>query len=237
MPSRSTRPGLARETTSRHGTYGRDSIPTEKPFAPPKVASRRQLAENATQCFAKLGNYSIKGGLRLNHEIRWRRPKLASGIRVRIAGPSCRNTRSPTAACRRQRRGRLSGPRTATAGEAEHPVVAVARTATAERPSWTPTSRTCRARTDRSTAKAAAARWARRAGAGTTTGDTRDPGRRVPQLDQREPDLAESQGRWARVCRRDRWCPRSAVCQWERRESAADRKEHRQSDRGEARRA
>ena len=177
-----------------------------------------------------LGNYSIKGGLRLNHEIRWRRPKLASGIRVRTVGPSYRNTRSPTAAFRRRRPGRPSGPRTATAEEPAYPAVAAPRTATAGRPSWTPTRRTCPARTDRSTAKWEA-RLARRVGAGTRTGGTRDPDLRVPRLDHRELDLAEPLRRWVLECRRVRRSPRSAVCRWERRQLATDRTDQRLLDR------
>ena len=36
----------------------------------PPGASRRQLAENATQCLAVLGNCSIQGELRFRHDIR-----------------------------------------------------------------------------------------------------------------------------------------------------------------------
>ncbi len=45
--------------------------------------------------------------------------------------------------------------------------------------------------------------------------------------------MADPQGFWALECRRVQWFPRSAVCRWVRRQSAADRKEHRQLDRGE----
>ena len=53
---------------------------------------------------------------------------LASGIRIRTAGPSFRSTRSPTAARHRQRRGRPSGPGIGAAVGAEHPAVAAPRT-------------------------------------------------------------------------------------------------------------